>query len=132
MQPAIPCDTDYGPVAARRYSSAPWESNCHFLHFAIPSRDTSDVVAICMNESKTAEIALVDDAPHELTEQRIVVLDFGSQYAQLIARRVREQNVYCQILRHDITAERLAELAPKGIILSGGPVERVRRRGTAM
>ncbi|MCC9657192.1 glutamine-hydrolyzing GMP synthase [Rhodopirellula sp. JC737] len=49
------------------------------------------------------------------------MLDFGSQYAQLIARRVREQNVYCQIVRHDITAERIAELAPKGIILSGGP-----------
>lgn len=57
----------------------------------------------------------------ELTQQRIVVLDFGSQYAQLIARRVREQNVYCQILRHDIDAHRLAEIAPKGIILSGGP-----------
>ena len=57
----------------------------------------------------------------DLTQQRIVVLDFGSQYAQLIARRVREQNVYCQILRHDIDAQRLAEIAPKGIILSGGP-----------
>lgn len=56
-----------------------------------------------------------------LTSERIVVLDFGSQYAQLIARRVREQNVYCQILRHDIAAERIAELNPKGIILSGGP-----------
>ncbi|TWU54405.1 GMP synthase [glutamine-hydrolyzing] [Rubripirellula tenax] len=61
------------------------------------------------------------DLPEDLTGQRIVVLDFGSQYAQLIARRVRDQNVYCQILRHDIAAERLAELAPKGIILSGGP-----------
>ncbi len=49
------------------------------------------------------------------------MLDFGSQYAQLIARRVREQNVYCRIVRHDLTAERIAELKPKGIILSGGP-----------
>jgi len=57
----------------------------------------------------------------DLTQQRIVVLDFGSQFAQLIARRVREQNVYCQILRHDVSAERLRELAPRGIILSGGP-----------
>ena len=56
-----------------------------------------------------------------LTDQRIVVLDFGSQYAQLIARRVREQNVYCEILRHDISADRLREIAPRGIILSGGP-----------
>ena len=53
--------------------------------------------------------------------ERVLVLDFGSQYAQLIARRVREQNVYCEIVRHDITAERLRELAPMGIILSGGP-----------
>ena len=53
--------------------------------------------------------------------ERVVVLDFGSQYAQLIARRVREQHVYCEIVRHDITAERLAEISPKGIILSGGP-----------
>ena len=53
--------------------------------------------------------------------QRVLVLDFGSQYAQLIARRVREQNVYCELVRHDISAERLAELAPMGLILSGGP-----------
>jgi GMP synthase (glutamine-hydrolysing) len=60
-------------------------------------------------------------AAQELTQQRIVVLDFGSQYAQLIARRVREQNVYCEILRHDVSAARLREIAPRGIILSGGP-----------
>jgi GMP synthase (glutamine-hydrolysing) len=54
-------------------------------------------------------------------EERVLVLDFGAQYAQLIARRVREQNVYCEIVRHDITAERLKELAPIGLILSGGP-----------
>ncbi len=74
------------------------------------------------NPSSTVTAPATQQAPAaELTQQRIVVLDFGSQYAQLIARRVREQNVYCQILRHDITADRLAELAPKGIILSGGP-----------
>src|SRR5262245_59309724 len=48
-------------------------------------------------------------------------MDFGAQYVQLIARRVREQNVYCEIVRHDLPASRLAELKPKGIILSGGP-----------
>ena len=53
--------------------------------------------------------------------ERVLVLDFGSQYAQLIARRVREQHVYCEIVRHDLTAERIQALAPKGIILSGGP-----------
>jgi GMP synthase (glutamine-hydrolysing) len=62
--------------------------------------------------------------PAERTSQqseRVLVLDFGSQYAQLIARRVREQHVYCEIVRHDISADRIAALAPKGIILSGGP-----------
>lgn len=54
-------------------------------------------------------------------EDRILVLDFGSQTAQLIARRVREQNVFCQLVRHDLPAERIRELDPKGIILSGGP-----------
>jgi GMP synthase (glutamine-hydrolysing) len=57
----------------------------------------------------------------KIADERVLVLDFGSQYAQLIARRVRQQHVYCEIVRHDITAGRLSELAPKGIILSGGP-----------
>lgn len=60
-------------------------------------------------------------APRQTAAQRVLVLDFGSQYAQLIARRVREQNVYCEIVRHNITAERVRELAPLGLILSGGP-----------
>jgi len=60
-------------------------------------------------------------ATTSLSDERVLVLDFGSQLAQLIARRVREQHVYCEIVRHDITADRLRELAPKGIILSGGP-----------
>jgi GMP synthase (glutamine-hydrolysing) len=51
----------------------------------------------------------------------ILVFDFGSQYAQLIARRVREQNVFCQLVRANLTAERVRELKPSGIILSGGP-----------
>ena len=51
----------------------------------------------------------------------IAILDFGSQYSQLIARRVREQHVYCRLLRHDTTAAELAAGRPAGIILSGGP-----------
>ncbi|CAN5322625.1 glutamine-hydrolyzing GMP synthase [soil metagenome] len=51
----------------------------------------------------------------------VLIFDFGSQYAQLIARRVRELNVFCQIVRHDLTAARVKELNPKGIIFSGGP-----------
>src|SRR5260370_37719727 len=53
--------------------------------------------------------------------ERILILDFGAQYGQLIARRVREQNVFCQLVRHDLPAARVAELKPRGLILSGGP-----------
>lgn len=51
----------------------------------------------------------------------ILIIDFGSQYNQLIARRVREDHVYCQIEPPDIEPSRVQSLAPKGIILSGGP-----------
>ncbi len=52
---------------------------------------------------------------------RIAILDFGSQYTQLIARRIREEGVFSEILAHDIKAEELLMREPKGIILSGGP-----------
>ena len=52
---------------------------------------------------------------------KIIILDYGSQYTQLIARRIREQHVYSEIVPFDITAERVKAYAPKGIILSGGP-----------
>lgn len=54
-------------------------------------------------------------------QERVLVLDFGSQTAQLIARRVREQNVFCQLVRHDLSVDRIRELNPRGLILSGGP-----------
>jgi GMP synthase (glutamine-hydrolysing) len=66
----------------------------------------------------------IDERERELgrlADEKVLVLDFGSQYAQLIARRVREQNVYCEIVRHSITAARVRELNPQGLILSGGP-----------
>jgi GMP synthase (glutamine-hydrolysing) len=51
----------------------------------------------------------------------IAILDFGSQYAQLIARRVREARAYCELFPWDEDPERVLALAPKGFILSGGP-----------
>ena len=60
-------------------------------------------------------------AGKRLADEKILILDFGAQYAQLIARRVREDHVYCEIVRYNITAERVQELNPRGIILSGGP-----------
>src|SRR5438445_985488 len=55
------------------------------------------------------------------TLEQIVILDFGSQYTQVIARRVRECNVYSVILRYDTPAAEIIALNPKGLILSGGP-----------
>ena len=51
----------------------------------------------------------------------ILVLDFGSQYTQLIARRVRDSNVYSEILPWDIDEKKIQSINPKGFILSGGP-----------
>jgi GMP synthase (glutamine-hydrolysing) len=53
--------------------------------------------------------------------EQIVILDFGSQYTQVIARRIRECSVFSTILRYDTPAEEIAKLRPKGLILSGGP-----------
>src|SRR5574338_421907 len=51
----------------------------------------------------------------------IAILDFGSQYAQIIARRVREAQVYCELFPWDAPMEKILSIAPKGFILSGGP-----------
>ena len=60
--------------------------------------------------------------PHRrVTHQTIIVLDFGSQYTQLIARRLRELSIYSEIVSYKISAEELATKCPQGIILSGGP-----------
>ena len=54
-------------------------------------------------------------------EQKVIVVDFGAQYGQLIARRVRDLHVYSEIVPCDITAEEVRAIAPAAIILSGGP-----------
>ena len=55
------------------------------------------------------------------TFETILVLDFGSQYTQLIGRRIREANVYTEILPFSTPLETIRQQKPKGIILSGGP-----------
>ncbi len=55
------------------------------------------------------------------THSKILILDFGSQYTQVIARRIRELQVYSEIVRFDISAKEVVDLAPNGIVLSGGP-----------
>ncbi len=57
----------------------------------------------------------------DIHKHKILILDFGSQFTQLIARRVREAGVYCEIYACDVPPEKIQEFAPRGIILSGGP-----------
>ncbi len=57
----------------------------------------------------------------DLHSQRILILDFGSQYSQLIARRVREAGIYCELHPYDWPSDEIKTFAPQGIILSGGP-----------
>jgi GMP synthase (glutamine-hydrolysing) len=68
-------------------------------------------------EQPTIESETVEPVKRET----IAIIDFGSQYSRLIARRVRECNVYCELISHDTPWEKIAALEPKGFILSGGP-----------
>jgi GMP synthase (glutamine-hydrolysing) len=63
----------------------------------------------------------LSDSALNIERESIVVIDFGSQYCLLIARRVRECNVYCEIVSHEATWDKIAPLKPRGVILSGGP-----------
>ena len=56
-----------------------------------------------------------------MEKEMIIVMDFGGQYNQLIARRVRECNVYCEVYPHTLSLEKIREMNPKGIIFTGGP-----------
>ncbi len=57
----------------------------------------------------------------DTTLEKIIVLDYGSQYNQLIARRIREIGVFSELMSHKVTAKEIREINPIGIILSGGP-----------
>ena len=61
------------------------------------------------------------EAVTDVEREAIIVIDFGSQYSMLIARRVREAQVYCELVAHDTPWEKIAPLNPRGYILSGGP-----------
>jgi len=69
----------------------------------------------------SAQQELLDNPTTRLNRQMVVILDFGSQYSELIARRIRETQVYSEVLSYRTSIAELRELHPKGIILSGGP-----------
>ena len=86
-----------------------------------PGGDGSDLPA----QPESLEATVVQDrpsGPHPHTQREsVLVIDFGSQYSRLIARRVREANVYCELIQHTADWDEVAHLNPKGVILSGGP-----------
>src|SRR5262245_65909443 len=71
-------------------------------------------------EAKMNNPAAVMNPQTDIHSSRVLILDFGAQYTQLIARRVRELGVYCEILPWDISNEDVRKWKPRGIILSGG------------
>ncbi len=91
-----------------------------------PSRrvSTSDDVEVStyleIAEEKRGQQPLPAEAP-QIQEEAVVIVDFGSQYSRLIARRVRECHVYCEIVSHDADWDDVRKINPKGVILSGGP-----------
>ena len=85
----------------------------------------TDAAAVETAAARVSQLAPADDrsepvAPAAATEE-VVVLDYGGQYSQLIARRVRECGVFSELLPHHVGAEEVARRRPKGVILSGGP-----------
>ncbi|HEY9632317.1 MAG TPA: glutamine-hydrolyzing GMP synthase [Coleofasciculaceae cyanobacterium] len=71
--------------------------------------------------SHNVEALSTTSLKEHINRQMIIILDFGSQYSELIARRIRETQVYSEVLSYRTTAEQLRQLNPKGIIFSGGP-----------
>ena len=71
--------------------------------------------------AKTGHVDAAPPAPTMASHDKILIVDFGSQVTQLIARRVREEKVYCEIVPYQKAEAALREMKPKGIILSGGP-----------
>ena len=63
----------------------------------------------------------IGERSFQVKRELVIVLDFGGQYNQLVARRVRECNVYCEIYSYKTDIEKIKEMNPKGIILTGGP-----------
>ena len=84
---------------------------CPYVRYCVGAESKSD------RETGEAESCMSESRP----KQFVAVLDFGAQYGQLIARRVRDLNVYSEIVPCDISADELRELNPSALILSGGP-----------
>jgi GMP synthase (glutamine-hydrolysing) len=91
-------------------------------HRITASNDIEVSTYLEIAEQKTGKRRIAAEKPvKEPEREAIVIIDFGSQYSMLIARRVRELQVYCELVSHTTPWDKIASLNPKGFILSGGP-----------
>jgi GMP synthase (glutamine-hydrolysing) len=91
-------------------------------HRVATSNDLEVSTYLEIAKQKTGQKSVPAKEPAaEAEREAIIIIDFGSQYSMLIARRVRELQVYCELVSHDTPWEKIASLNPKGFILSGGP-----------
>ncbi|MCX7911607.1 MAG: GMP synthase (glutamine-hydrolyzing), partial [Dehalococcoidales bacterium] len=91
-------------------------------HRVATSGDIEVATYLGIAKEISGEQPVISEAATPATEREaIIILDFGSQYNMLIARRVREARVYCELLPHDTPWEKIKPLNPRGFILSGGP-----------
>lgn len=87
----------------------------------VPASDDIEVSTyLQIAQEKRGERPVTTETPRDEPEA-VVVIDFGSQYSRLIVRRIRECQVYCELVSYDTPWEKIASLNPKGFILSGGP-----------
>lgn len=97
------------------------ESDSHITHRVATSGDIEVSTYLEIAKQATGKPQAAGEAVSGASRESIVIFDFGSQYSLLIARRIRELNVYCELVAHDTPWEKIAHLNPKGFILSGGP-----------
>jgi len=86
-----------------------------------PGDDGSDLPVHAEAVEETVGQGRRSEPHHHTQRESVLVIDFGSQYSRLIARRVREANVYCELIHHTADWDDVSHLNPKGVILSGGP-----------
>ncbi|MDE3094552.1 MAG: glutamine-hydrolyzing GMP synthase [Chloroflexota bacterium] len=93
----------------------------HTSHRVRTSDDLEVSAYLEIAREKSGEAAAATPPPVPAPPEAVVVIDFGSQYSMLIARRIRECRVYCELVPHTATWEQVEKLRPRGVVLSGGP-----------
>ncbi len=104
-------------MAKRIFNKLPWKS----VRVATSGDIEVSTYLEIAKEISGEQPAATEEAVSGVRQEAIVVIDFGSQYSLLIARRIRECNVYCELVAHDTPWKKVAALNPKGFVLSGGP-----------